>query len=110
MVLLHVVAPPLAVDDALHPVGGEGPVEDVEDLAAVLEDGDHARLPETAGVAGLPPALGVERGPVEHDGGAALVLVAGDDGGIELEQARVGEEEAFGHVVGTGRSSAPSSR
>jgi len=74
VVLLDVVAAPPGVHASLHPIAGHRPVEDVDDVAAVLDHGHHPRFAEGAGVPRLPAALRVEGGPVEHDGRPALVL------------------------------------
>ena len=97
VVLLHVVAPPLGVHPAVHAVGEDWPVENVKDVRSVLEHRDDARVVQRPGVPGLPPALGVEGGPVEDDRGPALVLATADHRRFELEERGVGGVEPLGH-------------
>ena len=97
MVLLHVVAPAIRVHPAVHPFGGDGAVEDVQDVRPLLDDRDDARALDRAGVPGLPAALGVKGGPVEDEGGPPLVLAAAHHGGVELEEVGVGGVEPLGH-------------
>ena len=55
MVLLHVVAPAVRVHPAVHPLGGHGAVEDVQDVAPLLDDRDDARVPIVPVSQGCPP-------------------------------------------------------
>ena len=89
VMLLAVVAAPLAVDAAVDTIGGEGPAQQVDDVASHLQDRDHGDAVEGSRVPGLAAALGVERGLVEDHGRLALDLAALDDGGVELEQVRI---------------------
>ncbi len=98
MVLLHVVATALRVDPAVHALARERPIEDVEHVRPVLDHGHDPRVAERAGVPRLAAALGVEGCPVEDHGRATLVLAPRDDGGVELEQVRVGAVEALRHA------------
>ncbi len=97
VVLLHVVAPAVRVDDPVHTLGGQRSIEHVEDVLSFLDHGDDARVAERAGVPRLPAALGVEGGPVEDHGGPALVIAPRDHRRVELEEIGVGGVEALGH-------------
>ena len=99
MVLLHVVAAPLGVDPAAHPVPGNGTVEDVDHVRSVLDDREHAGVAERPGVPRLPAARGVERRAVEHHGWPARVLAPRHDGGVELQQVGILPVQALGHAL-----------
>ncbi len=107
VVLLDVVAAPVGVDVAFDAFGRQRPVEDVQDLAVLLDDRHDARLAERSGVPWLPAALGVERRPVEDDGRSAGVLESAKDRRLELEQVGIRQVESLGHRASlTGGSTA----
>ncbi len=99
----HDQVAPRPVDDAVHPLAdvGEGGIgsERVPDHALlVLGDVDDGRRPpaddQLTAVVRLPAARGEEEGGVESDG--VLVLVDGDDAGVELLPVGVVEVEKLG--------------
>ena len=100
VVLLHVVEAARAVHPAMDAVVGDRRVEDVQDLALLLDHRHDARAVEGARVPRLAAALGVERGAVEHHRRAVAVSSPGDDGGVELEPVRVVPVQALGHQSG----------
>ncbi len=85
-VLLHVVEPRRPVDRAVDAAFGNGALDDVEDRPVEIEDRGDLGPAERALVPGLSARLGIEGGPVEHDGGTSLVFAPLDDLGLELEK------------------------
>ncbi|MBP1770274.1 MAG: hypothetical protein H6P96_892 [Candidatus Aminicenantes bacterium] len=88
-VLLHMVEPRRPVDRAADAAFGNGALDDVEDGPVEIEDRGDLGPADRALVPGLSSRLGIEGGPVEHDGGTALVFAPLDDVGFELEKIGV---------------------
>lgn len=80
--LLHVVEAARPVDLAGDACPrGERPVAEVNDDAVLLAHVKNVGASQRADVAGLAAALGIEGRFLQHDGVAALDLLAGDNGG-----------------------------
>ena len=97
MVLLHVVEAAGAVHPPVHPVAGDLRVEDVKDLAVLLDHRDDAHRAEPSGVPRLAAALRVEGRAVEDDGRAVLMAAPGHDHRVKLQQVWVFAVQALGH-------------
>ncbi len=107
MVLLHVIAAPGAVDPAGDAPARRRPGDDVHHLAALVPDVLDGETGQGPAVGRLASALRVERGAVEEDGGLPpLERPDGDDLGLEVEEAGVGQVQALRHPASVARDAA----
>ena len=100
-VLLHVIDAPGPVHAPVHArPRRQRLLHHVPDsLIVQVDDIDDLDAAEDARVERLPAGGRVERGAVEDDDGAAVDVVAVEDGGVELRAAGIGVVDAFGHGV-----------
>jgi len=109
VVLLAVVAPAVPVHTSMDGPLRERAIEDVEDVALLLEDLEDTGLAQGPGVPGLAAALGVEGRAVEDRDGAAVELAAGENLCLEVEGVGVVQVETLGHIM-PGHSAGASQR
>src|ERR1051326_5766354 len=86
--LLHVIAPPLRIDDAVHGRNVEAFRHHMNDSTggSVLGDVNHRNAVQCAEIVWLPPARGVKSSPVEKNAEAFLKRNPVKNASIELQK------------------------
>ena len=96
MVLLHVIEAPSPVDLRVD-LAAHGLVDDVQHLALSLLRIEHPGAAESAAVAGLAAAFGVEGGLFQERGRLAAELAQLDEARAKRAQIRVIQVEPLSH-------------